>query len=249
MITWTLILCEGAHDQAAVTSLASVCGAWEWMKGTPKSLPDKLKHAFPKATKGEAEGWIYQPAPKYLRKGDRFLEVRSLGGLEKVFGEPAKSLLGQIYPTAVGVVVDANDAGVDPRLERFQQLYAEYNENVKTAKPGCVCEGTPRLGLWVAPNNKSKGRMEDLLIKAAGRTHKQLVSCGKRFATSLKKIEPGEWTARRNKAILGAIHQVVRPGASLASALQPNQCWFDEDLTKLQPFKALLGFIEELAST
>ena len=92
--------------------------------------------------------------------------------------------------------------------------------------------------------------MEALLITAAGRKHKRFVARAQRFiTTSVKQMEPGKWTAHRDKAVLGVIHQVVRPGASLGSALQPNQCWFDEDLSKLQPFKALLGFIEELAST
>ena len=90
--------------------------------------------------------------------------------------------------------------------------------------------------------------MEDLIVKAASRAKKKLITCGKRFATSLQGLEPGNWTRHRNKAILGAIGQTIAPGGSLASALNRSNSWFEPDLIKVPPFGKLLQFIESLAT-
>ena len=249
MTAWTMLLCEGAHDQAALASLARICGQWEDQKRAP---------AFLAATEsnpptGGADDPRFRGFPKYLRKGESHLVIHPLGGAESVLGDMAINLLRhhgkrEYPPRAVGVMVDADDEGVDNRATAFRNRYKDLYEHAGNVKPGVVSEGKPWLGLWIAPDNKAAGSMDDLLLKAASRSKTKLIATGRRFATSLAKIEPGTWTHHRNKAILGAVNQVVLPGASLASALSKSKCWFDQTTTKVLPLKRLLQFIETLTA-
>lgn len=246
MKSWTMILCEGAHDQEFVSALGGVCGGWNQVKGIPNSLPAPLQNSYPRPKRSESGSWDMQ-RPSYLYKGDSYLEVRALGGVDRVLGQHAIDTLEQVTPDGVGAIVDSNDVGVDRRAQSFREWFGRLYPEVKDAKAGEVVPGKPRVGLWVAPNNKRHGSLDDLFMEAAKQSQKKLVERGKRFITSLEQIKPGEWTRHRTKAILGAINQVVRPGASLAASISKSSGWIEIEIAELLPFKELLRFIEELS--
>lgn len=248
MINWTLLLCEGAHDQKALAAFARVCSGWKQKEGTPDSLPPEIRPTYPNPRPDAFGTWRFEWAPDYLIKDNRYLAVRNLGGVGNVLGKAAIDFLEQIHPSALGIFVDANDVGVEARAKAFVQRYGTLYKHASKAEPGRVSEGNPRLGLWVAPDNKKNGALDDVLVSAAARTKKKLLATGKRFATSLARIEAGEWTRHRNKAILGAINQVVSPGASLAVSINTTSGWFDATLADVPPFKQLLQFLETLTA-
>ncbi len=249
MKSWTLILCEGAHEQKAIASFAHVCVGWQKRKVRgPNELPAELRQTFPELRKMPSGGYELATPPDYLTKDDRYLVIRGLGSVDKVLGRPATLFLDQIKPDAVGCVVDANDLGVDLRVQKFKSVYSSLYEHATDVKPGRASGKDPRLGIWVSPNNKDHGRLDDLLLAAAERSKKKLVDKGRGFVSSLEKIAPDEWTKHREKAILGAINQVVSPGASLAVCLRKSKCWFEKGLEKSQPFDALLSFLNELTA-
>ncbi len=157
-------------------------------------------------------------------------------------------MVEQFKPDAVGVVVDADDKGVESRVQSFRDRFKQLYPHAAKVDAGGVVDGQPRLGLWVAPNNRSNGRMDALVLKAAARANGKLITCGKRFATSLARLDSGKWVQKRDKAILGAVGQTVRPGASLAVVLNASGSWFSPDLKELPAFRKLLEFIEALAA-
>lgn len=246
-MTWlAIILCEGAHDQKAISAFAQVCDGWTLKEGVPRSLPQDLEATFPTPTRASSGAWRFEYQPDYLFKGDRYLVVRNLGGVDNLLGQLAIDCLEPLRPNAIGVVVDANEVGVAGRVGSFRDVYSGLHPHAKYMEPGSVSGGNPPLGLWVAPDNHRDGRLDDLLIDAASRKRRGLVERGRRFVGSVAKVEPGKWTSYRNKAVLGAINQVVQPGASLAVSLRDSSCWFDEGLAQVTPFKELLQFLKDL---
>lgn len=250
MSHWTLILCEGAHDQAVIAAIAYRLMGWSPVDGVPRTLPDDLKKTYPQPKPTQSEGWQYQGSPAYLTKSNRYLVVRSLGGKKEVFGELAIALLGQINPNAVGVFVDANDKGVKACVDSFGSWFANANRFVHanevdagTSREG----GGPRLGLWVAPDNSRNGRLEDLVMETVDRTLPRQAVAGKEFIGAMTSIEPEKCSEHRSKAILGAIHQTVSPGASLAVCLQKSTAWLD-GLKPEGPLERLVRFLDELTA-
>lgn len=252
MSHWTLILCEGAHDQAVIAAIARVHGGWSTIKEAPRGVPQDVVKAHPKRKEpqlGDSESRReYQREPDYLTKNGHYLVIRSLGGKDEVLGELAMVLLGQVNPAAVGVFVDANDKGVKARLDSFRSCYAKLFAHANEVVAGTVKGGEgPRLGMWVAPDNSRNGRLEDLVMETLDRTRPKQAAAGKEFIDAMASIEPGKWSEHRSKAILGAIHQTVSPGASLAVCLQKSTAWLD-GLTPEEPLKRLVQFLDELTA-
>lgn len=246
MRSWTLVLCEGVHDQKAITALLRVCADWRKPDKVPSKLPVALKATYP--TPGRL-GKGGQPTPDYLLKSDRYLVIRAMEGKGSVLGQTAIAYLGQFEPDAVGAVVDANDTGVADGVARYRATFGQLYGHASDVMAGAVVRGSPTLGLWVAPNNQRDGRLDDALLQAAQRAKAKLAAAGERFIKYAEKVEGGSWTGYRTKALLGAVYQVVKPGASLAVSLRDSSCWFDPGLSEVEPFKALLEFLDKLTGS
>jgi hypothetical protein len=246
MRSWTLVLCEGVHDQKAITALLLVCGGWKKPDKIPSKLPVPLRATYllpAPRRKGN------QPTPDYLLKSDRYIVIRAMESKDNVFGQSAIDYLRQHEPDAVGAVIDANDAGVADGVASYRTTFGQLYDHASDVKAGSVVQGSPTLGLWVAPDNRSAGRLDDALLQAAQKAKPKLAAAGERFVKYAEKNEPGSWTDDRTKALLGAVYQVVNPGASLAVSLRDSACWFDQGLSKTEPFKALLEFLGKLTLT
>lgn len=250
MTSWTLILCEGAHDQAAISALARVFLGWSRWEGPQSNLPEPLLKTVPEPKRSSRSGRLMQDRwPEYLCKGQHYLVVRALGSDQQVLGASATDFLGQLKPDAVGVFVDANEHGVGARLTSFRETYKKLYPHACGLEAGDVIADHPRLGLWVFPNNADAGSIDRLLIEAARQTRPELFAAGEVFINTLQKIQPGDWAKQWEKALLGAIYQTVRPGASLAVALEKSDAWFAESLRGSPSFHSLLTFLGELSGS
>lgn len=245
MESWSMLICEGGHDRVALASIARVLGGWQPVAGVPESLPERIEVPFPRFAPKPGE-YRHIPSTLYLTKGNHFLEVRDLGGVERVFSEDTLNLLRGSEPDAVGVLVDADNVGVKKRLTQYRDRYGKLYEHAKNGEAGKVWGKNPRLGFWVAPNNKDEGRLDKLLVDVAMETKPDLVQLGLQFTESLNAVEPGRWFEQRDKALLSAVHQVELPGASLATGLSRSKCWLTESSMELQPVRDLVTFIAEL---
>jgi hypothetical protein len=248
MTRWTLILCEGAHDQAALAAVARVFNGWVRFGDAPRALPEDLKKTFPQPKQSRSGGWEYERAPDYLTKNGHYLVVRNLRGKDQLLGEAAEDLLGQLSPNALGVFVDANEKGISARVKSFRRCFDSKYPYASKVEAGTVSAEIPRLGLWVAPDNKNCGRLDDLLVEVVSQTRPELAAAGKSFIEALAAIEAGKWQDHRNKAMLGAIHQTVRPGASLAVCLQESSGWLEPSSSPVEPLEQLVRFLETLTA-
>ena len=247
MTSYTLILCEGAHDQAAIASLASICSGWAEKKKIPAALPQQLENLYPDPRKNKFGAYKFERPPTYLEKRDNWLEIRERGGFDSLISETTLKFIDRAAPDAIGCVVDADDKGVAMRLLACQEWLGQRYKDAKKLEAGSVSAGKPRLGIWVAPDNESDGNIERILLDAARTHNKKLVQRASLFVNALEKLEPGKWSSEREKAVLGALNQTVLPGASLAVCLAETQCRFDSSLATQAPFAKLCEFVERLA--
>ncbi len=65
---------------------------------------------------------------------------------------------------AVGILVDAND-DLTNRWNAVRDRLRDVHITVPThpAPAGTIIEGTPRVGIWLMPDNKSSGELEDFV--------------------------------------------------------------------------------------
>lgn len=252
MTSLSLILCEGAHDRGFLIGLAAVCGGWQVFDGSRDELPEAFDANYPEP-KLDSSGWPeFIPSPEYLRKDDRWLEVRPLGGIDKVLGKTGVRFVEARLRDpldGLGIVVDADDSRIESRVDSFRDRYKKILASAHDAVAGKVVDGSPRVGLWVAPNNEDAGSLLDTLITAGKTTRPKLILEAEKFVHAAARHAKMRPEKSRAKSIAGSAVQVDMPGASLATALMasPNK-WFTPDLAKIEPFSGLLEFIDTLTS-
>lgn len=252
MTSLSLILCEGAHDREFLSGLATVCGDWQVFDGSRDELPEAFNAAYP-GPKLDSGGWPeFIPSPRYLRKEDRWLELRDLRGIDQVLGKTGVRLVEARLRDpldGLGVVVDADDSRIESRVDSFRDRYKKVLASAHDAVAGKVVDGSPRVGLWVAPDNSGAGSLLDTLVAAGKRTRPKLIIEAEKFVQAAAQHGEMRPSVSNAKPMLGSAVQVDRPGASLASALMAlSEKWFTPDLAKVEPFSGLLEFVDKLTA-
>lgn len=237
-MTYSVLACEGSHDVAALSWLARICIGWKEAATVPEDIRGKFERTPPDSRLSQI----------YLAKDRHLLIVKRFGGKEGLLNQHNAKFLSESKAVGIGIIVDANDVGVDKRVDSFRTTFGRTFPHAQDAAAGAVWGETPRLGLWIAPNNKDSGAMDDALVTAARRSQKTLVAAGEAFVRSAEEIASGKWIKKRSKALLGTVYQVEAPGTSLAVGLTAGKCWFDEGIAQVEPFASLAKFIDAIGT-
>ena len=92
-------------------------------------------------------------------------EIRDTGGIDNLLDaiEAETKAAGR---QSVGLLVDANSS-LDDRwrslADRLRQVGIEPPQTLD--EEGCIIPGRPRLGLWLMPDNRNSGELEDFVQK------------------------------------------------------------------------------------
>ncbi len=144
--------------------------------------------------------------------------------------EENSKLLDSAQLTGVEVILDA-DSDLTP-----EQRHAAIRAGLQTKgfalpdQPGIVTDGTPRLGAFVLPDNITKGTLEHVLLDCAQHVYPALLASATTHVdsaivdTSLSPddIRELQKPTGRNKAIIGSIASILRPGRAVQVSLQDN---------------------------
>jgi hypothetical protein len=134
-------------------------------------------------------------------------------------------------PEIIGVVLDADNDGVNARWQKIQTKIREHGYLFPTnVRPeGTILEdnpGKPRIGIWLMPNNEDPGILEDFLLAMAGR--EGTIAASECVAMAKDK---GLTSFRENHSSKAVIHTYLawqdEPGKPLGQAvtshaLEPN---------------------------
>lgn len=240
MTSWSLLLCEGAHDQEFLCCLATQSGIWEHAK----KCPENVLASLPRATNYLC-----------LTQGDKTLVVANLNGIENILGDHGTQIVEfSLKAGTVGVILDADDRGVEARRDEVRKHFGPILPSAKTAEPRQVVsddhqvQDQRRFGLWVAPDCVNQGSLDDVIRKAADAIHPTLTPIADKFVTDLGTAADHAWEQFREKAVLGSLGQPWKAGGSLASALQERDQWMSAKLAAQEPFCDLLAFMAQLVA-
>lgn len=196
------------------------------------------------------------PVPTFLRSDQRWIAIHAAGGETNLVSKVEETLaVLSSPPSAVGVVLDADSR--KSAQERFTSV-AEKLEKlglVKPARPGEVCETSPRCGVYVLPDNASQGTLEDLLLECGAAVYPELLGAARGYIggidcawPELAKDDTGafEKGAGRNKATIASMASVLKPGKAIQNSTQDNRWLKDPRALALPRVAALRGFLTKL---
>ena len=133
----------------------------------------------------------------------------------------------------VAVFIDADDESPVAKAEAMTASIADAGVDWPSVPPGRIDATTDR-GIYVFPDNQTKGTLEDLLLLCGDKDYQSAIASAGQWVSSVATVLPstelGEYRkpAGHKKALLGAIGNVLGPGKSFAMSLENNR-WIGEN--------------------
>jgi hypothetical protein len=233
------IVVEGAHDASFLGQLLKARG----FAGTTKLrlVPDDWKILFPKAfpMDGETLDRVMRFPEVFTREGVA-IGITTSGSDNRLIST-LRSVIDALGPAslagiAVFIDIDKNDAAA--RFVSMQkQITAMNKAALDEGQPGYpiavpkiagVMEaGRPPVGVFLFPDNRQPGALEDILIECARINHPAIATAAITLVADLDNICPADQIDLRalragmgkGKATVGTIANLLRPGVSVASSL------------------------------
>jgi hypothetical protein len=125
--------------------------------------------------------------------------------------------------------------------------------------PGTVVQGSPRIGLFVLPDNGTIGALEDILLECAEVNYPALKSLAQNFRD--EALSKGGLTgadleiygrscgnkdvSMRKKAWVSAMGAILVPAAAIQNSIRENR-WLEGPALELERVKALRKFLDDL---
>lgn len=264
----TFLLVEGRHDAEFLARLLGVRGfrpkrlltelAGELAGLIPRSFP--VNEMIPLTTP--------QPVPSFYEAHGTWVSILIGGGaaaavtLANALRTAAR---GGFQPDAIGVVIDQDQHATavlarDAFLVEFAKqddLPARLDFNIP---PGGVPSGTPRVGLFVLPDNRQPGALEDLLLECGDVNYAALKRRAEEYAEAaltqcgltdddLRREygRPGgqKYLSKRKKAVVGVMGGILKPAAAVQNSIRDNR-WLEAGALALPCVKAVSAFLDEL---
>lgn len=195
------------------------------------------------------------PVPLFLQNNTHVVAVHSAIGDTRLAETLEENNL--IIPfntmTSVGVLLDADN--VNPPAVR----YAILRDTLRArgfAFPdngGQVLAVPPRMGAFVLPDNNAQGTLEHVLMDCAREIYPTLLATatvhvdaalGDHTLTPADRAEISR-PAGRNKAIVGSIASILRPGRAIQVSIQDNR-WLRDAALNLPSVRHVQKFLADL---
>jgi hypothetical protein len=249
------LVVEGQHDVEFVAQLLKVSGLRRvkykkdlepfWYKVIPDKFPiddDLLKRV---------------PVPTFFENESHSIAVNAAQGITRLaetLEETCKTLdYAQI--ASFGLVLDADHVGQTPP-QRFAALLVELQKQSidlpRPAAPGEIAGERPAFGVYILPDNKTPGTLEDILLQCAQVNYANLALEAEgyieRFDRSqLTREDKADFNkpAGQKKAHIGSVASILKPGKSIQVSIQDNR-WLDGAAIDLPEVRAIRSFLATL---
>jgi hypothetical protein len=247
------LVVEGPHDvafairliQAARADLSCVQRIELLDETLRKLVPDKFPHG------GDLLKRV--PVPTFLQNDDLAIAIHSAGGDSKIAAclEDTFLIIESKEFSAVGIVLDS-DSTILPQARHTNLLKLVESLTVKfSCVPGELFKGPPRTGIYVLPDNQAQGTLENLLLECGAVAYPEQLNAAKAFVDGVFSVCTGKAfsdlraPAGRNKAVVGAVAGLLRPGKAVQVSIQDNG-WLKGEALQIARVEKVCNFLDEL---
>lgn len=201
------------------------------------------------------------PVPTFFVSTTHSIAVHVVGGDSKL-SVTIKDSLDVLYTrsepplTGLGVLLDADK---NPPAKRHSELSQELGATTYPIpltfplKPGAVSSAPTHCGVFVLPDNQSRGTLEALLLECAKSIYPTLERAARTYvdlASGAVELVKGDRKdldkpSGHDKAMVACIAAVLRPGKAIQVSIQDNR-WLDPPLARFPRIAAIDDFFVSL---
>jgi hypothetical protein len=250
------LVVEGPHDVEFAYRLLSPFGMErvQYKNSLDEFLHPLIPKEFPPKN-GDLQKRM--PIPLFLQNETHAIAIRSATGdsqLVNVMVSSTELLTDLNAVVGIGILLDS-----DEQISANQRYADIQNELIKKSQQfklhdelGKVRQGKPNFGAFVLPDNTAVGTLEDLLLESASLMYPELLFIAKEYVNAAKNItfnkndrKDFKKPAGENKAIVGAMANIMRPSKSVQVSIQDNG-WLKKDALSLPRIKSVQDFLKTL---
>jgi len=194
------------------------------------------------------------PVPLFLQSANHAIALHSAIGDSRLIEtvEENDARLGRSAISGIGILLDSDRQEPATRYAKIRDDMARIGFAL-AATPGQVAAGATRVGAFVLPDNRTKGTLEDLLLESAEAIYPGLLSSAREHidrasrdaGLTPKDLADFNLPAGRNKATIGAMASVLKPGKAVQTSLQDNR-WLRDQALAIPRIAAVQTFLAEL---
>lgn len=246
------LVVEGPHDVEFVCRLLKDLASLTRV-AQQAQLESQLMPLIPRKFPHEGDLLKRVPVPAFLQNEDLAIAIHAAGGDSRI-AESFQDTFRQVGPgefSAVGAILDS-DSKETPEDRHSHLLDLLVDAPVTfPPQPGVVHTGSPRCGIYVLPDNKSLGTLEDLLLECSTAAYPEYLRLAKEFIAAAMPHCPRSvfkdlhLPAGQKKALIGAIATLLRPGKAVQVSIQDNE-WLGAESMKLDRLRQIAAFLGTL---
>jgi len=195
--------------------------------------------------------------PLFLQSATHAVAVHSATGDSRLVETVQENItiLDLTRFTGFGIILDADLAKTSSAADRYKVI--QYGMaaigHPLTGLAGQITGGPPKRGAFVLPDNTSPGTLEDLLLECGYATYPSLLASAITHVDAaavdgtlqVEDLQHFKKPSGRNKAIVGSVASILRPGKAVQVSIQDNR-WVRGDNLTLPKIKAVQDFLSEL---
>lgn len=251
------LVVEGPHD---IDFCARLLSTYQLRRVQLLSdLDPELRELVPRSFPHGGDLLKRVPVPLFLQNEQHVIAIHSAIGDSRLVQtlEETLSTMDHTLFSGLGLMLDADDSQTaGQRFQRLCTALKALDALKKLALPeqaGKVCEGPPRLGIFVLPDNISQGTLENLLLESATTQYPDLLPAAERYVDDalqkalIPKTHRDEINkpAGRNKAVIGAMAALFKPGKAIQTSIQDHD-WVRGKALSIPRMHAVQKFLEVL---
>lgn len=197
------------------------------------------------------------PVPVFFQTATHSIAIHSASGysrLAETIQETLISLPSQEDIESIGVILDADDT--EPVKRRFEKLIGALRDKnpdlILPVEPGQVTNAAPTMGVFILPDNRNIGTLENILLDAAKVNYPNLSSAAALYIQNIdrseltsKDLEEFTKPAGSKKAHIGSMASILKPGKAMQVSIQDNR-WLEGDTFNLPGIQAISAFLKQL---
>jgi hypothetical protein len=253
MPKYGVLVVEGPHDVELVYRLLSPFGMKRVRLDT--DLDPFLEPLIPRRYPPAGDLRKRSPMPLFLQSQSHAVAIPFAGGDAELVPtvERAAASIDFNGLTGVGIILDA-DSDKSPA-----DRYAGIRDGLRAKNfpfpddAGSFSTTTPRFGAFVLPDNQAQGTLEDILLECGSLVYPSLLVTATTHVDAASQdqslinedLKELRKSAGRNKAIIGSIASILRPGRAVQVSIQDNR-WLQDAALAIPRVKAVQDFLVNL---
>ncbi|WP_414572531.1 DUF3226 domain-containing protein [Nostoc sp. CCY 9925] len=250
---YVLIGVEGNHDQAFISKILCKLLGFSKFDGNVSELNGIWRKFIPVYPPKTGKLYLRLDMPTILYNDRISLAIYAGEGSNLITN--LKDKLSDIDCSslfAFAIVADADKDRPDQVAEEYYQGFKEYFPDFPTtvSQSGNVIAGSPRLGIYILPDNSQQGVLDTLICDCGDLVYPEYMQRAREYINKFSEEErnkkPLKWKPfDQEKAIIATVVSVLKPGKTNQTSISDNH-WIGAETSEIPVIQNLTTFFRDL---